>query len=212
MAKAVLFTGGEAPRYAECARLIRGDEFIAACDSGFDLARSWGFSPSIVVGDMDSIREPRELDRLHSTSILRYSTDKDESDTEIGLRTLRKMGYDEVSVVGGGGGRLDHLIAILSLFNKRELAPRAWFPGSEAVWLVDGLWEARLVPGSLLSVFPLADIPRSMSSEGLRWSLTGLEWGPGSYGLSNEALEPKVSIRCMSGRLIAVHSLADWRG
>ena len=168
--------------------------------------------PSFVVGDMDSIRDTRVLDSMPPPSVLRYDSDKDESDTELGIKTLKGMGYEQVIVVGGGGGRLDHLIANLYLFNNKEIAPMLWLPGKEIVWLIDDRWEASLAPGATISVFPLADMPSGMTSEGLKWALEGVVWVPGACGLSNVATDSKVVIGCEGGRLIAIHALDDWRG
>jgi thiamine pyrophosphokinase len=43
-----------------------------------------------------------------------------------------------------------------------------------------------------------------MESEGLAWPLSGLVWGPGGFGLSNEALGGRVRIRAGKGRLLVV--------
>jgi thiamine pyrophosphokinase len=95
---------------------LEGCSFICAADSGLDVLISWGLEPDLVVGDMDSISDPAILDRYPGT--MRYPADKDDTDTEIGIHELRARGYQRILLIGGGGGRLDHLLAIRALFEK----------------------------------------------------------------------------------------------
>ena len=80
----VLLIGGKAPnRKAITGILTRADHIVAA-DSGFDLARTYGIVPDIVVGDMDSVSSSEAFRTFPDERKRIYSEDKDETDTEIG--------------------------------------------------------------------------------------------------------------------------------
>jgi len=114
--RALLVIGGAGPAPGVLAAMAREAQRIVAADSGLDLCLTAGIVPDLVVGDMDSLSDPRLLDAYPPERVLRFPTDKDETDTEIGMRLLRERGYQSISIAGGGGGRLDHLMAIMGLF------------------------------------------------------------------------------------------------
>jgi thiamine pyrophosphokinase len=188
---ALLVTGGDSPGLSLIKHRLEGCSFICAADSGLDVLISWGLEPDLVVGDMDSISDPAILDRYPGT--LRYPADKDDTDTEIGIHELRARGYERILLIGGGGGRLDHLLAIRALFEK-PWGQDEWLTHRERVVRISEATRFVVPVDATVSVFPLSTGAKGMTSTGLRWPLDGLSWGPGEFGVSNRAVEPEVTI------------------
>jgi len=184
MTSALLVTGGDVPPRAVVARRLAEFAFVCAADSGLDVLRGWGIVPDLVVGDFDSIADPGVL--VEYASVLRHPADKDETDTEIGVRELRGRGYDRVVLAGGGGGRIDHLLAIRSLLERPD-GPDEWLTARERIVRIGGPASFEVGTGAVVSVFPLAGGASGMSSEGLAWPLDGLSWDAGGFGVSNRA-------------------------
>ena len=199
--RGIVFMGGEGPE-PEFLRKIAGEaELLVAADSGLIAAEEAGLFPHWVVGDMDSLGSdashdnPGRLDKYDPERVIRHSPDKDFTDTELALNLLKEKGCDEIWLAGGGGGRMDHLLAIYSLFEKEE-SPDRWFPGaggSSGAVEIRCLREGKAVnetlpPGSCVSVLPLGKGPWKAESCGLKWPLSGLNWEKGGLGLSNVAL------------------------
>jgi thiamine pyrophosphokinase len=199
------FIGGDAPAFEKRGQLIRGTDLIVAADSGLASAEDAGIRPDWIVGDMDSLDDPRRLDSYPPERVLRYPVDKDYTDTELALNFLWDKGCDETWLIGGGGGRLDHLFAIRSLF-ERERSPDRWITAGEDVFCLEERKELSLSlpPGSVVSVFPLGGGPWNAQSRGLKWPLKGLPWDRGSIGISNIALEGAFVIRALKGRFLVV--------
>jgi thiamine pyrophosphokinase len=207
----IAFIGGEGPGPEFCRRLlgeIREAALIAAADSGLIAAEDAGVHPDWVVGDMDSLDDPHRLEKYPPERVLRYREDKDYTDTELVLSLLREKGCDEIWLLGGGGGRLDHLLAIRSLF-EREPFPRRWFTAGEDVCCVEAPGElgVEIPAGSLVSVFPLGTGPWKAESRGLKWPLAGLAWDRGFFGLSNRAVTGDFSLRALAGRFMVISPL-----
>jgi thiamine pyrophosphokinase len=158
---------------------------------------------------MDSLGDLSRLNAYPPERVLRYNADKDYTDTELALRLLWDQGCDELWLIGGGGGRIDHLLAIRSLF-ERDPCPSRWITAGEDLRCVDSPGELRLdrPPGSLVSVFPLGPGPWEAESEGLCWPLRGLPWDRGFFGLSNVAEAGPVTLRAGRGRFLVVLPLA----
>jgi thiamine pyrophosphokinase len=171
-------------------------------------AEAAGIRPDWVVGDMDSLDDPRRLDSYPQDRVLRYPPDKDYTDTELLLSLLWEQGCGEIWLVGGGGGRTDHLLAIQALF-EREKSPDRWITAAEDLRQVrEGCsLEAAAPPGAPVSVFPLGDGPWEAESRGLKWPLSGLPWKRGFFGLSNAAVARDFVIRAIQGRFLVVMPL-----
>jgi len=174
-----------------------------AADSGLELADEYGVIPDLVVGDMDSLVRTELLENVDPDRISVSPEDKDESDSEIGIRALRDHGYDRIALIGGGGGRLDHLVAILSMFD-RALRPKIWASETSFVLSLDDTVEIRGRAGSKISFFPVGGGPWRMQSIGLQWSLDSLEWQRGDVGVSNRIVESFMQVSMKRGRLIMI--------
>ncbi|HUW68989.1 MAG TPA: thiamine diphosphokinase [bacterium] len=188
---ALLVTGGDAPPWRAMKKRMAEFSFVCAADSGLDVLRSWGVRPNLVVGDMDSIADPAVL--AEYPDVLPFPRDKDDTDTEIGIRELRSRGFGRVVLAGGGGGRLDHLLAVRALL-ERPNGPDEWLTRSERVVRLEEPTTFRVTAGATVSVFPLAGGASGMKSHGLKWPLDGLRWDQGHFGVSNVATADSIVI------------------
>jgi thiamine pyrophosphokinase len=202
----LLFIGGEGPVRETIDPLLVRDPRIIAADSGFDLARALGLMPEMLVGDMDSVEDSPELRAFPPERIRRYPPDKDETDTELGLRLFREQGVRRVILVGGGGGSLAHLLGILALF-ERDGRPESWYTAREQVQAVERELVLEGCRGQSLSLFPLGERARGLSSKGLKWPLDRLSWSRGDAGVSNLCVDDRVEIRVRDGMLLMVRTL-----
>jgi thiamine pyrophosphokinase len=200
--KGLLLTGGDGPPISVLAPLIKGADLVVAADSGLELSLRAGVEPDLVVGDMDSLKEPGLLDRLPPERVARYPQDKDDTDTEIGLRALREAGCEEITVAGGGGGRLAHTLGLLALFRRKD-PPDLWLTATETVRRLTGSAEIRGCRGRTVSFFPLGPVS-VIRSRGLKWPLTGLSWDEGDVGISNVGTEDIIQVELQSGALLMI--------
>ncbi len=205
--RGLLVIGGSGPDSPALRELARGADLVAAADSGLVAVLAAGLEPDLVVGDMDSLPDRRLLERVPGARIREFPRDKDETDTEIGLRLLREQGCGPVTLAGGGGGRVDHLFGVALLF-ERERPPERWLTDAADIRLVDGAVELSGWEGSTVSVFPLGEQAAGMESEGLRWPLNGLVFRRGYAGISNVVTGRRLRIRVATGRLLLVRCLA----
>lgn len=155
----LIIVGGKAPE--SFAMPSGGYAKIVAADSGFDTALALNVKPDLIVGDFDSSINSEKIEDFPH---IKAPKDKDESDMELALMNI-KGGYD---LLGGGEGRLDHLMAIFSLFNKYGL-PRFWFTKEDVLIGVNSMLSMNLPIGSTISIFPLTSA--FVKSKGLVWEL-----------------------------------------
>jgi thiamine pyrophosphokinase len=201
--KGLLIVGGLGPQAPILRRLRADADIVVAADSGLTSAIEAGFEPDFVVGDMDSLPDKGLLERFTSERKHVLPVDKDETDTEYGVRTLQEMGCTEVVIAGGGGGRFDHALAIALLF-ERVNPPRRWITEKEDIHLIDGDVEFSGRRGAVLSFFPIGGTAGQLHSEGLKWPLDGLEFRRGYGGISNRITGAVVRIRVGKGKLLMI--------
>jgi thiamine pyrophosphokinase len=148
------------------------------------------------------------LGRYPPERVRRYPRDKDLLDTEIALNLLWDEGCEDAILIGGGGGRLDHLLALRALFD-RPRCPRRWVTDSGDVKVVEesGTLLLPLPVNTLVSVLPAASGPWKASSDGLKWPLDRVRIDTGWVGISNVACENRISFRAERGRFLVLHPL-----
>jgi thiamine pyrophosphokinase len=160
---------------------------------------------------MDSISDPALLQRYPANRVRRARPDKDETDTELALEALSEVGARRIMIVGGGGGRLDHLLAILAIFERRD-HPVAWLTDRDEVVAVDDAIAVSAAEGVTVSFFPIGEEPCRMTSQGLKWPLDPLSWRHGDHGLSNEITEERATVQMRTGRLLMIRPVTRTTG
>ncbi len=190
-----------APSYESITNDI-ASSYICAADSGFDTCLAWNLLPDLVVGDMDSVMHRDKLNICKE--ILQFPRDKDYTDTELGINILYERGYNHITIIGGGGGRIDHLFALLYLFFRTSNTPVQWITDKERIVLVKNSITCKLPRYSLVSVFPGPSGASAMNSTGLKWPLNSVQFMPGFFGISNIALDDNITITTNNQPVIVI--------
>ena len=204
---ALVFAGGE-PNPPEAVADLPDDALVVAADSGAVHARRCGRSVDILVGDFDSI-PPGVLAQLEEagTEVQRHPVDKDRTDLALALDAAMAAGATELIVVGGHGGRLDHLLANALLLAAEEYAAcrvEARF-GRARVTVLRGRCELRGEPGELVTLLPVGGPAAGVSTEGLHYPLQEAELSPGvTWGVSNRFTHSPAFVSVGRGVLLAV--------
>jgi thiamine pyrophosphokinase len=191
------------------ARLAKRSDVVIAADGGAARLGTAGRLPDLVVGDLDSLApaDKRELERS-GVAFEVHPVEKEETDAELALDAALKRGADEIVVVGAfGGARLDHLMANLLLLAHEDFAAidlaivteRATFRSV----LGPGILELEGSPGDWVSLQPLSETVRDVSTDGLRYPLRREDLARGATrGVSNELTERRGSVELKDGLLL----------
>lgn len=205
---ALIFIGGDAPHVSVRAQLPDAALVIAA-DSGWEHATAFGFTPDLLVGDMDSI-QPEHLAaaRASDTEIIEHSSDKDFTDTELALQLARKFDYRHIHLVSGGGDRFDHLLAMVhSLVEQADDATLTAHIGTQHVRIVTPRESATFGadPGATISLIPLGGHARGVTTQGLQWELKRSTLRSfASRGVSNIATAAAITVSLRTGALAII--------
>ena len=207
MDAALVFAGGDAiPR--SLGELLDRDRFVIAADSGLDHAHSLGFHADLLVGDLDSV----DADRLRAargdgTEVEHHPVEKDATDLELALDAARTRGMNHVTVVGGNGGRLDHLLAnalLLAAPRFGDLDIDALLPPARlAVVRTSSTLLGRI--GELCTLLPAGGPADGVTTTGLRYPLRDERLPAGTTrGVSNVFVDETATVSIRSGVLLAI--------
>ncbi len=213
MPRAILFANGDLPNPELARRLIRPGDILIAADGGARHAVALGLTPSVLIGDFDSLSS-LELDQFTraGTSLQRHPPEKDETDLELALDYALQHGYSPILILGAYGGRLDHSLGILGLI----AAPKC----IEAnVRLDDGQTEAFFIseqaeisgnPGDTVSLLAWGAPAEGIVTSGLQYPLKGESLSPyRTRGISNLMTTEQAGVSLKSGLLLCVHIRQD---
>ena len=219
---AYIFTGGKLAvgSMDELGLHMSEADLIIAADSGYNNASRLGVRPGLLLGDLDSIdRKKLAPDELEHIEKIIVPAIKDDTDTQLAVDTAISRGADEIHIIGGLGGRLDHTLS--SVFLLEYIADR----GAGAV-MTDGQSRVRVMktagePVSLmipktfdgengfkyLSVVPLTDECEGVRISGVFYPLDGVTLERRySYAVSNEITSDSAEITLEKGTMLVIES------
>jgi thiamine pyrophosphokinase len=209
MARLIIFANGLMPDIELARRIIRPGDVIYAADGGTRHALALGLSPSVVIGDLDSLAsEDRQLLEARAVEIQRYPREKDQTDLELVLDYALQSRQHEILVMGGLGGRLDQTLANISLLSNSRYSSinLRMDDGVEEAFFIRDRSEISGKPGDIVSLIPWGGQVAGISTQGLRWALDNSTLLPGSTrGISNELLGEMASVAVGTGLLLVVH-------
>ena len=206
----IVLSGGE-PIAVDHTFDIPEDAYVIAADSGLHHAATLGVAVDLVIGDMDSV-DPALLDDAvrNGSSTQQHPTDKDHTDLELAFGAALDMGAERILVVGSHLGRLDHLLGSMALLAATAalVDEIVWTDGHTIVTAATPRHTATIIgrPGDRLSLVPAGCDVGGVTTDGLRWSLSGERLAAGSTrGVSNAMDAPMASIKVDEGTLLIIH-------
>jgi len=185
---------------------ITQDDFILCADGGYELAKKEGIHPHVVIGDFDSMPEQD----MECDTCIHVPVEKDDTDTGLCLNYAIDHGYQDIFIVGGIGGRLDHTYANLQLLAKAcdkgchvIMADNQ----NQVMMLKNGTRTIPRKQGYKLSVFAYSPVCYGVSEKGVHYPLdraTLDHWMP--LGVSNEFEAEEAVITVEDGCLLIILS------
>ncbi|MBN1305281.1 MAG: thiamine diphosphokinase [Anaerolineales bacterium] len=208
--RVVIFVNGELPELGMAKSLLRSDDVLVGANGGTYHLLNLEQQPDLVVGDFDSL-EAGTVEALEKAGkrVIRYSSDKDETDLELAINHALELEPSAILLVGALGGRLDQTLANLSLLTREKVADldvRCDDGVEEVFFIRDRAWVQGSV-GDIVSLLPWGNPVTGIHTHGLRWPLSGETLYPyQSRGISNRMTGNLATIQIGSGLLFCIHT------
>lgn len=189
-APVVILANGPFPSHSIPLGRLEKAATIICTNGSADKLLTWGRSPQVILGDLDSTR--LEEERFQGKWI--PLPGQENTDLEKALDWCRRKGIPEVTIVGASGGRDDHTVA-----NYRLLA--VYCQEIEVSMVTDfatischqGKKSFRSFSGQVVSLFPVQAI-RRVTTANLKYKLNNETLPPSSRGISNLSLATSFTV------------------
>ncbi|GLI56881.1 thiamine pyrophosphokinase [Propionigenium maris DSM 9537] len=200
---AYVFLSGEAGGSIEYYKNLIEEKDIYCGDGGANLVDEIGLYPKEIWGDMDSVREEvlKKFQEM-GTQVKKFSPDKDFTDGELILEYVSSKGYDEIHVIGGFGGRIDHSLTNTNLLFKYRRVK--FITEREEVFAIDSFAELDYPSGTTVSFIPFTDEVVGVTLIGFKFPLDNYTLKRGeSICMSNVILQ-RGRVEFKAGKLLCV--------
>jgi thiamine pyrophosphokinase len=196
-------------------RIARRADLVVAADGGARYALDAGVIPDLIVGDMDSLGEEREIEE-RGVVLERHPAKKDKMDGHLAVLAVRDRGAKAVELLCAAGGRFSALFAVPHILLAAErLGLRATMVASwgQAFVIEAGSRSVAGNPQDSVSVFPFTGPATGVTLEGFGYPLEDarLEVGD-TLGFHNELIGGKGRVHVGGGALLVIHERKEILG
>jgi thiamine pyrophosphokinase len=212
--RAWIFVNGLLPHPEALAAFIKPEDTLIAADGGARHLTRMGKVPHVLVGDLDSLT-PEEVETLkfQGCKVWRFPGYKDWTDLELALDYALDRGFKSIRLVAASGGRFDQQLGNLFLLTRPDLADCdiAIDDGTEEVFLIQQQRTVSGQPGDRISLIPLDEQVKGVTTQGLEWSLEDeVLYRSATRGISNIMVNDTVIISARSGNLLCIHTRKEF--
>jgi thiamine pyrophosphokinase len=191
--KSVLCLDGNLPNrrfFEKLKKLKKLDLPIIAADGAANSLASKNIVPSIIVGDLDSVRQELLIDGKFLKD-----DDQNSSDFQKALKYLEIENLTPAIVLGLNGGYMDHILNNISIFFRTK----SIFYDEPIIGMsIDGCRTFNLKIGTKLSLFGIPSC--RVSTKGLKWNLDNDELTfPGFNSCFNRTVSEDIVIHIIRG-------------
>ncbi len=213
--RGLIITGGNIRDEFACGKIKTGGyDMIMAADSGMDFLYRNHLTPDIIVGDFDSVDHDaldffKEDNRIE---FCRLNPEKDDTDTEYAIRDALSRGITQLTILGGTGSRIDHVLGNISLLGigMEENVEIELVDEHNRVRMIDKPLSIRRDEqfGRFVSLIPYTGSVAHVTLTGFKYTLDDYTMGGfNSLGVSNEIAEEVAHIEFRSGILLVIESV-----
>jgi thiamine pyrophosphokinase len=209
--KAIVFSGAEIKDYSIIKKHINNYDFVACADCGITHCIELNLNVNLWVGDFDSTKfnDFAGSPYLKSAEIIRLNPQKDDTDTEHIIDALVDAGYEDITLFGALGTRLDHSLANVYLMEKAFLKGATLTIINEnniLHYVNNSTIEINKSDYKYVSVLPLDAV--RVSNQGFFYPLNDeVLYRASSRGISNEISGKRGTITVSDGSALVIESI-----
>lgn len=210
MKRVLIVSGGNVNRDI-IKELMKDNDFthVIAVDKGLEALDEQKIMPDHIIGDFDSVNE-KILDKYKQEEIIihKLDTEKDYTDTHMGLKLAIELGANEILITGATGSRIDHTIANIHLLEEtlqENILCKIIDNNSELIVIDRDTKIKKDDKYKYISLIPLTNEVTGITLRGFKYKLENSTLRIGqSIGISNEQIEDIAHIEIQKGKLIVV--------
>lgn len=205
---ALLVSSGDINNYKALKNLASTHDFIICADGGIRHLIQIGIDPDIIIGDLDSIdKNSMDYIRDKKLDVIKYPVQKDETDTELAIIYLIDKGYEDITLVGVTGSRIDHTLSnifLLKNLSHKNIKAKI-IDDNNIIYFVDSDLKLKRDDKYYVSVIPIIKEGVVVSLKGFLYPLveSRIQFGS-SLGVSNRITSDYGEIIIHSGEAMII--------
>ncbi len=188
-------------------------DYLICADAGLDACRGLALVPDLILGDFDSVTPEvfSYYQQSYGDSIQRFPAEKDETDTELALYRAIAAGAKKVTILGGTGSRIDHVLGNIQLLKYAldQQVECVLLDKNNRIRLIQEAYSIRKDEqfGTYLSLLPFTPVVEGLCLTGFAYNVNdfSLECGK-ALGVSNQIASETAEISFQKGILIVIES------
>lgn len=212
--RGLIVTGGSIQDEFACEIIKNGGyDMIIAADSGMDFLYRNHLTPDVIVGDFDS-GNADALDFFRENVRIEFcqlNSEKDDTDTEHAIRDAITRGMKKLTILGGTGNRIDHVLGNLQILGigLQNDVEMELMDAHNRIRMIDKSIRIRKKEqfGDYVSLIPYSQEVEKVTLTGFKYNLE--EYTMGGFctlGISNEIVGEVAEIKFENGIMLVIES------
>ena len=194
----VLIANGKKPKNKKIIEILKNAKNVICVDNGYELASELNITPSVVIGDLDSV----DISKVNQSVIIIKEEDQNTNDLEKTLNYCLNKNIRDIILVGATGKRDDqNLATILISLEYIDQLNIEILSDLYSIKFVNGEREFEAEPAVEVSLISM-DNNNIITTQGLKYNLEKSKLSSATHGISNYSVGKKFSISCSSPLIV----------
>ena len=194
----VLIANGKKPKNKIIIDILQNAKNIICIDNGYELASELNITPSVVIGDLDSV----DISKVNQSVIIIKEEDQNTNDLEKALNYCLSKNIRDIILVGATGKRDDqNLATILISLDYIEQLNIEILSDLYSIKFVNGKREFETEPMKEVSLISM-DKENIITTQGLKYNLEKSKLLSATHGISNYSIGKNFSISSLSPLIV----------
>lgn len=202
--KGTLFLNGTPPGKALALKRAMNTRVYCA-DGALSYLHDYGITPAVIVGDFDSVDKTLlSLPIYKNAKIVPLQPRKNDTDFAVAAQTAIEEGITDLCILGGLGGREDHLYGNLCVLYSLSQQGTAAFLESETrqIRIITGKYVFKACKGMLFSTLPFGGNAEIQNAYGLAYDANKPFIQSETLGISNIVGEDDAGFTVTKGAIL----------
>ena len=185
-----LFGNGSNPTHPIVKDRLKSINTFFCVDGGADKLITMGYTPDVILGDLDSIDKEK---KIYNSTIV-YLKDQSKNDLEKSISWCVNQGIDELELFGFSYGRDDHHLA--NLFIMKDFSDKVrmkMYTDKSLIFCINEHSTFLSKANQTVSIFTFTK-KTTITTSGLKYALKNSSLAYPSQGISNLAIGSSFSI------------------
>ena len=194
----VLIANGKKPKNKKIIEILKNAKNVICVDNGYELASELNITPSVVIGDLDSV----DINKISKDILIIKDEDQNTNDLEKTLNYCLGKNIRDIILVGVTGERDDqNLATILISLEYIEQLNIEILSDLYSIEFVNGERDFEVTPMREVSLISM-DKENIITTQGLKYNLDKSKLSSATHGISNYSIGENFYISCSSPLIV----------